>query len=927
MTLTSKDRANPYVGPRSFEKGDTLYGRDQEVNDLVNLLVSERIVLLYSPSGAGKTSLIQAALIEKLEKEEGFRVLPIMRPGLEPSPEAPAEANRYLLSVLHCLEKGLPPEQKTHLVDADLARLTFAAYLERLGPGPEESGNEVLIFDQFEEILTLDPTDEAAKEIFFAQVGEVLRPKHRWALFAMREEYVAGLEPYLRAIPTRLSSTFRMELLGLDPAQQAIKKPAERVQVTFTDDAANKLVADLSLVYVQRQDGKPEPHTGLYVEPVQLQVVCHRLWEAHPGDKLEINEEEHLKDIGDVSKALAGFYADQVAVVAQETAVPERGIREWVQNHLITKHGFRGQALQEPGQTQGLDNRAIRGLVEAHLVREDRRGGRTWFELAHDRLIEPVRENNEAWFQAHLNTLQLQANLWYKQGRPDGLLLSGQALVAAEQWAEPNAPQLQDYERDFLADCRTARTRIERERRNARVFKGLFAFAAALTIGLIIFWILTVQQSRLNMASQWASSAFASLYFDPERSILLALESVNEVDAVKEVPLSGWLVPKTAKRVRQVAENALHRAMSTSRVELNLVPPLAKTAHKDKVFQVFFSPASHDGTRLATVSLDKTVKIWDAASGKMLHSLEHKEKVLWASFNKNGSRLATACADKTAKIWDVTNGKILHTLNHDKEVFRVDFNKQGTCLATASNDDTVKLWNAESWEPLLPPLKHPFIADLAFSPDGRFLATAGLGGQVKIWEVASGNVLGTIEHGKYLSRVSFSPDGTLLVTWSRDSSLKIWDISLEKFSPKKPFSWIKDSGIEDMDGAFAVSPDNKNLATVSINDYAVEVRDISTGQLQAILPGHTNSVFKLVFLSKGGLPGRFLVTCSADGTAKVWDTLLSRELFTLAGHLMPLSDIAVSPDEKHLATVCWDGQAKVWDIRVGHPSGVNTASF
>jgi hypothetical protein len=120
------------------------------------------------------------------------------------------------------------------------------------------------------------------------------------------------LDPYLRAIPTRLRSTFRLELMGREAAQQAVQMPAEKVDVTFTDAAAEQLVKDLSTIY-REYDGKPQ--TGLYVEPVQLQVVCQRLWVAHPGDTLEINE-YHLKSIGDVSRVLADFYAEQVAAVA-----------------------------------------------------------------------------------------------------------------------------------------------------------------------------------------------------------------------------------------------------------------------------------------------------------------------------------------------------------------------------------------------------------------------------------------------------------------------------------------------------------------------------------------------------------------------------------------------------------------------------------
>ena len=86
MTAALQPRPNPYVGPRPFQYGEPLFGRDREAMELLDLLIAERIVLLYSPSGAGKTSLMQAALIPELEKE-GFQVLPVMRVSLEPPPE------------------------------------------------------------------------------------------------------------------------------------------------------------------------------------------------------------------------------------------------------------------------------------------------------------------------------------------------------------------------------------------------------------------------------------------------------------------------------------------------------------------------------------------------------------------------------------------------------------------------------------------------------------------------------------------------------------------------------------------------------------------------------------------------------------------------------------------------------------------------
>ena len=156
MSTAAAARVNPYVGPRSFRTGETLYGRDREVLELLDLLLAERIVLLYSPSGAGKTSLIQAALVPELERRR-FLVHPLIRVGFEP-PTASRQTkfNRYVLSSLLSLEEVLPPRPERPL--PDLAATSFEDYLNQTALASITAGagtaaqdtrgrNEVLIFD------------------------------------------------------------------------------------------------------------------------------------------------------------------------------------------------------------------------------------------------------------------------------------------------------------------------------------------------------------------------------------------------------------------------------------------------------------------------------------------------------------------------------------------------------------------------------------------------------------------------------------------------------------------------------------------------------------------------------------------------------------------------------------------------------------
>ena len=271
-------------------------------------------------------------------------------------------------------------------------------------------------------------------------------------------------------------------------------------------------------------------------------------------------------------------------------------------------------------------------------------------------------------------------------------------------------------------------------------------------------------------------------------------------------------------------------------------------------------------------------------------------------------------------------------LTHDKKVVRVYFNEEGTYLATVTSDDKAYLWKADNFdasEPLVT-MPHNDLIDLAFSPDGKFVATAGWDGHVKFWQIPSGNEQvsnkkpPTIWHGKSLKRIYFSPHGTLLATISSDDGLvKVWKIS----SLQKPIWQGNDFNL----GA-AFSPDDKLLALANKNDHVVYVLNTSTGNYQAILPGHTGHLSKLVFLPQGQSPKvRFLVSASDDETVKIWDISTSRELFSLTGHHKPWRGISVYPDPEkkgnRLVSVGWDGQARVWDIRVGHTSFVNKVIF
>lgn len=103
------------------------------------------------------------------------------------------------------------------------------------------------------------------------------------------EDFLAGLDPYLRYIPTHLDHRYRLDLLGVEASSSAIQRPAKAQGVAFTPAATRKLVDDLCRVLVQRPDGSLEELPGPYVEPAQLQVVCFRMWQKLDSGQDTIN--------------------------------------------------------------------------------------------------------------------------------------------------------------------------------------------------------------------------------------------------------------------------------------------------------------------------------------------------------------------------------------------------------------------------------------------------------------------------------------------------------------------------------------------------------------------------------------------------------------------------------------------------------------
>lgn len=478
---------NPFVGPRAFDESTPLHGRGEELQTVVDLILTGGIVLLHSPSGAGKTSLIQSGLTATLDTL-GYEVLPILRVGLPPEDTGNLRQNRYLSSTVVSLDAHRPP-WATDDVEYSTRRVSLHAYLEELRDlWGKRRATQMLIFDQFEEIVTIDPLDEAEKKQFFTELGVALRSSRCAALFAVREERLGDLEPYLPLLSGTSPNRYRLELLRRDAARDAILRPAELGRVSFTDEALCYLLDELMKTKVRKPGGKTEIQPGIFIEPVQLQVICFRLWErvvrprrqAGNTDWITISHRE-IEEVGDVGSLLKDFYTDTLRKTSELTGFPEGDIRNWIERELIAFGGVRNQVLQEPDSTGGMQNRVIEVLEEGRLLRAENRRTLLWYEITHDSLVRPIIESNREWDLRNETPLSAATRLWLESGKDSAFLL-GSGAYLRYLWGRLRRPRkktLTDAEQSFLT--------ASWSRVLPRLITFALAFAAIIVVGYFVW--------------------------------------------------------------------------------------------------------------------------------------------------------------------------------------------------------------------------------------------------------------------------------------------------------------------------------------------------------------------------------------------------------------------------------------------------------
>ncbi len=346
--------------------------------------------------------------------------------------------------------------------------------------------------------------------------------------------------------------------------------------------------------------------------------------------------------------------------------------------------------------------------------------------------------------------------------------------------------------------------------------------------------------------------------------------------------------------------------------------------HSDSVSSVSFS---NDGKFIASGSDDHTVKIWDFSTGKLLKEFKgHSSRVNSVSFSNDGKFIASGSRDKTVKIWDFSTGKLLKEFKgHSSSVESVSFSNDGKYIASGSWDKTVKTWDFSTGKLLKEFKGHSSdVSSVSFSNDGKFIASGSYDNTVKIWDFSTGKLLKEFNgHSSRVFSVSFSNDGKFIASGSQNKTVKIWDFSTGKFLKEfKGHSY----GVTSV----SFSNDGKFIASGS-EDSTVKIWEFSTENLLKEFKGHSSYVESVSFSNDG----KFIASGSYDETVKIWDFSTGKLLKEFKGHSSDVSSVSFSNDGKYIASGSEDNTVKIWEFSTGkllkefkdHSESVTSVSF
>ncbi len=905
----------PYKGLHYFDEADAelFFGREalteQLLANLSHLVASnQRFLAVVGASGSGKSSVVRAGLIPALRWQpasSGWPVI-VLTPTAHPLESLAAgligETQASLPTRKFVDELAGQPERLSHAL-LDIAQTAVAAHT-------------LLVVDQFEELFTLCRSESERLAFVHNLTGAACQVGGpAVVIVVLRADFYAHCASFdlLRHLLAR-----HQEYIGpmdLEELRCAIEEPASHGHWELEPGLVELLLHDV---------GADAGHSP---EPGALPLLSHVLlatWQRRRGHTLTLSGYTASGGVrGAIAETAESVFYDQLdrdqRLIARQIFLRLTELGGGDAQADTRRRATIDELLSKPEDRDAV-HQVLSALADARLVTTDQNAA----EVAHEALIREW-PTLRGWLEEDREGLRLHRHLtetaqeWEALGYDPGGLYRGARLAQALEWSAEHPETVNALERTFLdasldlaekeeqerqaqhrRELHSARQLAEVERQRAEEQananrrlrrRAVFLAAALFVAGLLALTAIVLGQrairaEQLATSRELAAAAVANLQVDAERSVLLALQSLEIADTLE-------------------ARNALHQALP----ELHLLRSLP--AHEGGAADVAITP---DGKRLASMGAYGDITVWQADSGQSLLALHDEAIALGNSlaFSPDG-RLLAAAGTTGVVIWDATTGEKWAalagqstgtTLGYNLGVGQISFSPDGERLAVANMDGLSKVWDLATKTELLalPPNDQPAKA-IAYNAGGTLLATAGDEGIVTLWDAGSGEQLFTRTLGGIIHSVTFSPDGLRVAAASEDGGAKIWNAN----SGEELISLPRLSGMYDL--AFLA---DGRLATAG-QDGATRVWDPGTGQQLLTLASSASTVIGVA----GSPDGAWIVTSSYDGALRFWDSAPGHELLTIPAHDGIVWNVAFSPDGRRFASASIDGTVKLWEAGTG----------
>jgi WD40 repeat protein len=320
------------------------------------------------------------------------------------------------------------------------------------------------------------------------------------------------------------------------------------------------------------------------------------------------------------------------------------------------------------------------------------------------------------------------------------------------------------------------------------------------------------------------------------------------------------------------------------------------------------------------VAQDKGVKVVTTFHG-------HSEPIYAVAVSPDGSLVATGSWDKSVKLFEAATGKEIRTLagpqGHQKMVLTLAFSPDGRTLASGSEDNTLKLWDIPSQSPLRTLAQQQALHALALSPDGTKLAVGGQGGLLKVFNVADFKEALTLPgHTQTITRVAFSANGQVLASASQDQTVRFWNTATGQ-----PLGVVgaHRGGVQNV----ALHPNGAAVYSVG-DDGLLKYWTLPLVAPRA-LPGHKGDIFALTLSADGSQ----VLTGGADQTVRGFAFANGAANRQLTGLATPLKALALHPAGTMIAAGSGDGKLSLWTANdnklagqyLAHNNGTNAVAF